>query len=99
MRLMQIVRKPRELYSRFAEWRNFHRRYGLVQVEVYTSTGRLQFRWAWQSGTFSLSGSNELPKISVLKLTRRAQLTLVRSYAYRAHIISEPDGLSKQVRK
>jgi len=99
MHLMPILRKPSILLWRFAEWRRFHRRYGLAQVVVFISTGRSQFRWAWTSGKFTLSGSSELPKFSVFKLTRHVQLTLVRSYVYRAHIITEPDGLSKQVRK
>ena len=99
MRLMQIVRKPRELCSRFAKWRNFHSRYGLAQGVVYISTGHSQLRWSWLSGTLSPLDSRALPEVSVFKLTRRVQLTLVRYYVFRAHIISEPDGLSKQVRK
>ena len=99
MRLMQIVRKPRELWSRFVKWRNFHSRFGLALVVGYISTGRSQWQWRWSNGIALPWGSNEPHKFSVFKLTRHVQLTLVRFYAYREPITNEPDGLSKQVRK
>lgn len=99
MRLMQIVRKPRELWSRFAAWRTFHSRYGLAQVVAYISIGSWQRGWNWQSGTFMLLDSSTQPKFSVCTLTPRVQLTLVRFYVSRVLTITELDDLSKQVCK
>ena len=95
MRLMKILKKPQMLWSRFVAWRAFHHRYGLAQVVVYISTGRWQRAWIWNSGMFTLLDSSTQQRHSVCKLTRRVQLTLVRSYVYRARIIIGPDGLSK----
>ena len=87
------------LWSRFRELRDFHRRYGLARVVVFMFIGHWQHVWEWNSGTFLLSGSSGPLRTLDFISTRRVQLTLALFYVYRAHIITGPDGLSKQVRK
>src|SRR5262249_30767305 len=99
MPLTKILRKPRRLWSRFAEWKAFHSRYGLAAVVVYISTGRWQSHWNWHRGESMPWGSRGPRKYSVYKLTPYVQLTLVRYYASRAHFTTESDGVSKQVRR
>src|SRR5262249_16624453 len=99
MHATTILKMPRKLWSRFAKWRTFHSRYGLAQVVAFISTGHWQNRWSWQSGTLTQAGSNAPPKISVWKLTRHAQLTLVRFYVFREPITMDAESSSKQVQQ
>ena len=99
MRLTKILRKLRRLLWRFAEWRAFHSRYGLVAAVAYISTGHSQRQWSWSRGASMLSDSSEPRKYSVYKLTPSVQLTLVRYYVSRAHFITGSDDVSKQVRR